>query len=361
MFVSLQPCSVRLHSLARDVAAVTLQNDHIAVTVLADKGADIYSLVHVPSGLDVLWKSPQPVRKPGQGRLAADSTTAWLELYAGGWQEILPNGGDPCVYKGVELSFHGESTLLPWDYTVLSDGGDTASVEFTVRLARSPFHIRRRMTIKAGSPSLFLHETVTNWAGVPMDFMWGHHPAYGAPFLSDATRLYTSARTTIVDDSYDPPTNPYQPGAHAAWPFATLRDGAQADLSRLPGPSQKRDALIYLADFGADAWYALVNPALRLGVGMAWTSTVFRHAWLWQEVHANPGFPWYGQAYTVAVEPWSSYPGFGLNKVIETTRTQLSLQADQTLDSELTVTLFDVDTGDKPVNRVTLAGEVSWG
>src|SRR5260221_14052005 len=105
-------CSIGRITLADGINAITLTTPQLVVTVLSNKGADIYSLVHRPTGIDVLWKSPIGLRAPGQGHLSTDSSTAWHEMYEGGWQEILPNGGDACQYRGVELNYHGESTFF---------------------------------------------------------------------------------------------------------------------------------------------------------------------------------------------------------------------------------------------------------
>jgi hypothetical protein len=361
-FMSDAPCKVEFASLEKGIKAVVLSNPFLAVTILPAKGADIYSLVHKATGIDVLWKSPQGLRALGEGRLSPDSVTAWLEMYEGGWQEILPNGGDPCVYKGVELSFHGETTLLPWHTEVIQSHGETASVEFSVRLFRSPFMVRRRMSVNAHTPAIYFHEEVINWGAEPMDFMWGHHPAYGAPFLSAATRLHTNARDVLVDETYDPPHSPYVPGSRSAWPLTPAKTGEQLDLRRLPGPQDRRDALLYLTDFDADeAWYALTNEPLSVGVGINFSPAIFRCLWLWQEVHANAGFAWYGKAYTVAVEPWSSYPGFGLGRVLETTRTHHSLRSGAQMSTDFTLALFDVPMEAGAVVAVERDGRVRFG
>ncbi len=45
----------------------------------------------------------------------------WIEAYPGGWQLLLPNGGDECTEQGVTWGFHGEAALVPW--TVLDQSG----------------------------------------------------------------------------------------------------------------------------------------------------------------------------------------------------------------------------------------------
>ena len=40
---------------------------------------------------------------------------AFLHNYGGGWQELFPSCNDACTYRGVELPFHGEVAVAPWD------------------------------------------------------------------------------------------------------------------------------------------------------------------------------------------------------------------------------------------------------
>ena len=124
-----QRCSVQERRLDRDVRALRIENDLLAATVLIDKGADIYQLIYKPRDLDVLWKTPWGLRNPRTAQSTFTSTVAWLETCAGGWQEIFPSGGGPCVYKGVELNFHGESSVAAWEYTVVETGGNAWQAE----------------------------------------------------------------------------------------------------------------------------------------------------------------------------------------------------------------------------------------
>ena len=70
--------------------------------------------------------------------------------------------------------------------------------------------------------------------------------------------------------------------------------------------------MAYLTDFASEhGWYGITNTELGLGVGLVWPKAVFPYAWFWQEMHASPGFPWYGEVYVMAIEPFSSMPGHG--------------------------------------------------
>lgn len=352
-------CTIEVVTLAPGVRAVRMRNPFMAVDVLPDKGADIYAITHRASGMDVMWKSPLGLRPLGHGWASPDSQTAWLEHYEGGWQEILPHGGAPETYKGVELSFHGESTMLPWQFEIVKDAGDEVIVEFSVRLFRSPFMLARRMVMDAQASCVRLIERVTNLAGEPMDFMWGHHPAYGAPFLSEYLRAFTNAQTVFTDPAYDSEHCKVVPGMTSAWPFAQGKDGGKVDLRCFAPQSERNFFMGYLRDFAGPPWYALVNAPLKLGVGVAWTASAFRHLWFWQEMRASTGFPFYGRTYTMALEPHSSYP-HGLVNVMHTTKTHHTLEAGASLDAELTFAMFDMfdHDGAKDVQRVELDGAI---
>jgi len=333
-------CTVEIVTLERSMRAVRMTNPLMQIDVLPDKGADIYSIVHRPTNVDVMWKSPLGLRGLSDGWSSPDSTTAWLEHYEGGWQELLPHTGAPETYKGVELSFHGESTLLPWSFDIVKDAGDEIIVDFSVSLFRSPFTLMRRMVMNATTNCFRLIERVTNTAGEPMDFVWGHHPAYGAPFLSEHARIYTNARSIYTDPNYDSEFCRVVPGETTDWPFAKGKDGSQVDIRRITPESKRHFFMGYLNNFDGAPWYAVTNSHLKLGVGVAWSPNAFRHLWLWQEMRASTGFPFYGRTYTMALEPHSSYP-HGLVNIMNTTKTHHTLDAGASLDGELTFAMFD--------------------
>jgi hypothetical protein len=349
-------CTVTEVSLAPGVRAVRMANPFMSVDVLPDKGADIYAITRLSSGVDVMWKSPVGLRALNQGWSSPQSEVAWLECYEGGWQEILPHTGAPETYKGVELSFHGESTLLPWRTEIVREAGDEVIVDFSVRLFRSPFELRRRMVMSADANCVRLIERVTNLAGEPMDFVWGHHPAYGAPFLSEHLRAATNARKVYTDPGYDSPFCAVVPGETTEWPYAKGKGGGKVDLRRFTSQAERSFFMGYLSDFDGPPWYALLNPQHKLGIGVTWTPKAFRHLWFWQELRASTGFPFYGRTYTVALEPHSSYP-HGLVNVMNTTRTHHTLEAGASLDAELTFAMFDL-AGAVEVECVELDGAV---
>ena len=73
--------------------AVRLFNELIEVVVIPAKGAEIWSVTDLRTGIDVLWKAPWALRPHAlSSATAGASQTAWLDHYAGGWQVLFPNG-----------------------------------------------------------------------------------------------------------------------------------------------------------------------------------------------------------------------------------------------------------------------------
>ena len=261
-------------------ATLILRNNDLQVTILPAKGADIYALADRRTGVDVLFKSPWGTRSPGPWPRAATSMERWVEAYPGGWQVLLPNGGDECVEQGVTWGYHGEAALVPWEVT---GTGDTwATLE--TRLFTVPLRIEREFTLDG--PVLRLAETVTNESAADLEVMWSHHPAFGAPFLDGGCLLSAGCRSVLADD--EAPGTLLAPGSQHAWPHATTAAGDPLDLRRIPGPGEPRAVLAYLGDF-TSGYFAITNPRLRLGVGLRWPLDPFGQAWLWQEVHVRRG------------------------------------------------------------------------
>ena len=344
-------CSTLEITLGKGFRAVQLESDQVMATVLIDKGADIFELVYRPRQMDVLWKTPWGINERGRGAPSMfSSEAAWLESYPGGWQDIFPNGGDACLYKGVELNFHGEASTTGWNLLSSTAHNAFAEIELGARLYRSPFRIHRIMRVEIGRPVLTLVERITNEGGEAMDYMWGFHPAYGAPFLSGNCRIDTGARHFQADSTFDGAGNPLDLGEHYAWPLSH-RDGITTDMSIVPAPDpdHPRFAQAYLSDFDS-GWYAITNTQRGFGVGLVWPTEIFPYAWLWQEMFASPGFPFYQGVYTMAIEPFSSIPGRGLLAAREA-GTHRTLAPGETVEAEIKAVFFESSSGVEHIDR----------
>ena len=323
-----------------------LENEMVRLTVIPEKGADIYEWIHKPTGVDVMWKSSWGLGRHRKNPSTATNTqVAWMDGYEGGWQVLFPSGGGPSQYKGVELNFHGEASVTAWDVDTFAADEARAILVLSSRLARSPFRIERTMTLEAGSSSFLLEESVTNEGGEAMDYMWGHHPAYGEPLLSASTRIDTNATRVTYDDKTTGPNSPAGPGETFEWPMVGPVN-QQCDLSSVPGPDESHLTMAYLHDFhDPTAWYAISNPTLGVGAGLAWEREALPCAWFWQEMNASAGFPFYKGVYVMAIEPNTSFPGHGLTTMTEKTGMQRTLRPGEHASIRLRAVLFETQPG----------------
>ena len=153
--------SAREVDLRLGAKGVVLENEHLAVVVWPEKGSDILSIRHKGKDFDPMWVSPWGVRSPHAVQTAPNSHVAWMDAYAGGWQELFPNGGASCIHHGAELPFHGEASMSPWEWEVLPDG-----VRFFVRLVRSPFTLERTMRLSPREGEIRRTTTTSRAAGI---------------------------------------------------------------------------------------------------------------------------------------------------------------------------------------------------
>jgi hypothetical protein len=284
-------------------SAVELANDELAATLLPGKGCDVVELVDRRTGVDVLFRTPWGYRGPSAR--APSSFEAWIETYPGGWQLLLPNGGDAAVEDGVERGFHGEAALVEWWVDEL----DADRVRCSTSLVTAPLDLVR--TISLERAVLRVEERVTNAGGDPVEVIWAHHPAFGAPVLEPGVRIEMSARTFTPDDRG--PGAGLEPGAASDWPHARLAGGGHLDLSVVPPHEEPRAVLGYLSGF-REGTYRIVNARIGLAVELRWPLDLFPTAWFWQELRASPGYPWYRRVYTTALEPSTTAPAQGIER-----------------------------------------------
>ncbi len=278
--------------------AVTLEDDDLSVTVLPAKGAEVTSLVHRQSGVDVLFSAPWGLQPPGSPPREGSDGAPFLENYAGGWQELFPNAGDPCQHRGRSLPFHGEVATVPWEWRALDDGGLGLAVDCPI----SPLRVKREMRVAGGT--LRVEESAINLSGEPEQIVWGHHLVLGPPLIAAGARFLTSARTIVTIPEMWEDTARLEPGQRNSWPQAQLRDGGEVDLSEIPGEEAQSHDDVYLTDLDG-GWAEVVNDALDLRVRLDWDPAVFRWIISWQPFGGARAMPLAG-AYALGVEPWVS-------------------------------------------------------
>ncbi len=330
---------------------VVLEHAALRVAVIPARGAEIVELRDKRSDVDVLGRTPWPVRNAStQPAWTPDPGAAFLDGYGGGWQEMFPSCGDPSEWAGTTLGVHGEVTTLPWNWRIEREDDDVVSVVFDVETNRTPFRLTRRMTLHEGSRVLHVDERVTSLATEPLQVMWGHHPCFGAPFLEPGCHIETDAATIVTSARHHDPAMRLAPDRRSSWPHAIALDGGTVDLSHVPGPDARRHDWAYLTDF-TSGWIALRRPAGGLGVALSWSKDVMPYLLMWQNFAGARSAPWFGRAYLLGLEPMSTFPAS-----VEHGDALIDIAPGEERRFRLTATLFD---GIAPVRAVDAHGVVA--
>jgi hypothetical protein len=329
-----------------------MENELLRVTILVDKGTDIIEFLHKPTDTDYMWRSPLGVRNPATFVPTIPRPEgAFLDYYSGGWQECLPTGGNPSGYAGTRFGPHGEACLIPWGATIVTDTPEVVAVRFEVRTYRTPLYLQKTLTLHRNKAVLHIDEQLVNEGRVPVDVMWGHHPAFGPPFL-DASCVIDLPGASV--QTTDPEaTHRCQVGSDFSWPRVPSRNGGEINLSRVPSADVKAHDLAFLTNLAGN-WYAITNQNREVGFGMAWNADVFKALWLWQVYGGAFGQPWYGRTYNIAIEPWTTpHPTIEAAMQHGTSR---QLQPAERLSASLCAVAY---SGHRHVSKITINGEVT--
>ena len=282
--------------------AVTLENDYLRVTVLPEKGADVYEIVYRPAGIDCLMKTPSGLMPP-TGRPQGH----FLDNYEGCWQELFPNANDPCEYRGRAIPFHGEAALRPWITRPRAEG-DAPRVEFSADMTVLPFRLAKTLALDPAAPILTVDYAVTNAGDEPWHYNWGEHIVLGAPFLERGCRFELpggaiATLPTIFEDA----TAILAPGQQTTWPYAATRDGQRVDLRRVPGPEAHTHDDCFIGEM-PEGRLTVTNDRLSLAVDIAWDRAYYRYLAVWTPYGGSDAPPLTG-IYGLGVEPYvSRYP-----------------------------------------------------
>ncbi|HXG92253.1 MAG TPA: aldose 1-epimerase [Blastocatellia bacterium] len=335
--------------------AVALENEKLRVTVLADKGTDIYEFLYKPRDVDFLWRTWAGLRE--RDHLLASSPRAagpHNDYYEGGWQELFPNCGNHSLHQGAEIGQHGEVLLLPWRYIIIKDEPDEIEVRFDVRTVRTPFHLVKTISLRRNEAVLRIHERVTNESGQEVDFTWGHHPAFGWPFIDESCRIDLPDCRIRTYGEYTPPNSRLKADQTSQWPMAQRCDGGQVDLSRIPSPETAAQDMVFLEGI-SEGWYAITNQNLRIGFALRYPADLFKQLWYWLVARGGRDYPWWSATYNIALEPCATLPV--LARAAERGEA-LQLKAGESREIELTAIAFE---GLERVGGVTAEGIVRSG
>lgn len=333
-------CRISTDYTYRGMRVAFLENEQLRVGILLDKGADVFTLVYKPRDMDFMWQSPIDLRPPFVATSALPEG-AFHDYYYGGWQEVLPSAGwasEP--YLGTYQGLHGEVSLLPFHAMIEEDHPDRVTLKVWTKTYRSPLLLERKMTLERDRPVLKLEERLVNESPKEFAIMWGHHPAFGEPFLNENCIVQVPANEVEVLAYHE--NGLWEPGAGYAFPqVKNRRSGKLEDITRVRPKDTGSVDVIFFKDL-EEGWYGLTNPALRLGVGMAWDKDLFRYLWMWQVYGGHDDYPWYGRTYNCALEPFTSYPPAGIKNAIDNGTARL-MQPREEIETDLAMVVYEAE------------------
>ena len=331
-------CRVTLDYTYRDLRIAYLVNDTLRVGVLVDKGADVVELTYKPRDVDFMWHSPIPLQKPFAATSALPEG-AFHDYYYGGWQEVLPSAGwaeDP--YKGAYQGLHGEVSLLPFSARILEDTSDVVTLEVAVRCYRSPLALTRRMSLRGDAPALYVEERLENESPDEFAIMWGHHPAFGRPFLDESCAVATSA--AAVDVLAFHRNGLWEPGEDYEFPMVrSRRSGELEDVTRVRSPETRSVDVVRFKGL-REGSFGLTSGRLEVGVGMAWDAQLFPNLWMWQVYGGHDDYPWYGRTYNCALEPFTSWPPAGVANALANGTARV-MAAGEVIETDLVAVVYE--------------------
>ncbi|MCJ8013595.1 DUF4432 family protein [Paenibacillus sp. KQZ6P-2] len=298
---------------------VVLENDLVRISILVDKGTEIFEYLYKPKDLDFMWLSENGVQNPNDYLpTSPDPVSTFIDYYPGGWQEVFPNGGPTSVYLGAQFGQHGEVAQMPWDYDIVQDTATRIAVRFRVRTKKLPFQLTKTLTLDSGSATLLIEEQLENLSDIPLRYMWGQHIAFGKPFLEPGCNIILPDNVKLITESIESPVSRpgrVKRGASYEWPSGVAETGKLVDFSHLPEKGTPSE-MIYLTGFSDQAWYRIENNSLSMGLKVEWDAAAMPYLWYWQEYGATECYPWYGRHYNIGLEPFSSYPTLGLEEAV---------------------------------------------
>lgn len=327
-----------------------LENEKLRLMILVDKGTNIVELLYKPKDIDFMWQSPVDFEACNKNPLNKELPTGpFLDVYEGGWQELLPSISTPTNYKEMGLGIHGEIYLLPWDWQVVLDDPYEVKIKFTVRMRRAPLFVTKYITIKSDSSVLEFDEEIENIGDEEFKFMWGHHPAIGKPFLDEncVIDLPENAKGQIYQKDFSG-NSPFEPNTEFDWPDVPDKNGKMIDISKPMSPDKKTAFSTYIKNL-KDGWYGITNLKKGVGFGMKWDINIFKYMLIWSVYRGYYNSPFYGRTYSIAIEPYSGIPD-SLDEVIKLGR-ELKLMPGEKLNTNFHTIVYESNKGIKGFDK----------
>ncbi len=282
------PVTINAGARIQGLHAIELENDWLRLSILPEVGAKIYDLVWKPTNRNFLWHNPRIVPQPYP--IEANFDNYWC----GGWDEGFPTC-DECDLGGEHYPNLGELRSVHWAIESVGREGEDAVAKLSAFGPISPVRAEKTVTLLGGSAVVRVRHEITSLGPLPLDFIWGTHPALH-PTAHMILRI--PAKTGIVGQASDPRLG--TPGQRYSWPILET-PSSRTDMSLVQGIDAKVFCGHYATDLEA-GWYAVEDTATGDGFLFEFPADACPYLWMWL-VYGG----WRGYRHVI-IEPWTSYP-----------------------------------------------------
>jgi len=288
----------------RDRRAVSIENELLRVTVLAE-GGHIAEIADKATGVNPLWSPPWPSIEPSTfdpAKNTAYGNDAESKLLAGimGHNLCMDIFGGPSTEEAAAgMTVHGEAAVAPYEISA-------GPLELTMR-ARFPvaqFAFERQVQLRPGSRAVRIVETVENLSGADHPTGWTQHVTLGPPFLErGATEFRASATRSKAFESDFGVTAYMKTGAVFDWPNVPRKDGGSSDLRvYTDAPASSAFSTHLMDPHQSTAFFTAFSPKLGLALSYIWKREDFPWLGIWEENHSRTNPPWNGKTLTRGME-----------------------------------------------------------
>jgi hypothetical protein len=300
----------------RNRRAVTLENEDVRVTVLAE-GGHVAEILHKRTGVNPLWTPPWPSIEPSSYSLekhpeyGADAESKLLAGIMGHNLCMDVFGGPSPEEAAAGLTVHGEASVAPYD--IETRGGELIA---KADLPQAQLRFERRIAL---SGVVRFTETVENLSACDRPIAWTQHVTLGPPFLSRGTTQFraSATRSKVFEPDFTGGLGYMKTGAEFDWPHVPHKDGGTVDLRVFPAAPVSAGFTTHLMDPNREqAFFVAFSPESRIAFGYAWRRADFPWLGIWEENHARQSPPWGGRTLTRGME-------FGVSPMPETRRAMI--------------------------------------
>ncbi len=293
---------MRTSSEYRGRTAVSVENDHLRVTVVPG-GGHIAEIHDKAAGVNPLWTPPWPSIDPAAFNPSQHShygTGIDAGLLAGimGHNLCLDIFGGPSAAEAAAgLPVHGEASSVTYD--VYEGIGE---IVMKAHLTLAELQIERRIELRGRA--VRIRESVENLGGTDRPVGWTQHVTLGPPFLEvGQTQFRASATRSRVFEGPFGTADYLAAAAEFDWPYAPKIGGGTSDLRQYTAAPSSSAYTAHLMDPArAHAYFVAYSPAARLAFGYVWRRADFPWMGIWEENRSRTEPPWNGVTLTRGME-----------------------------------------------------------